>query len=117
MQDALDATVKMGALFEAKVPLPLTTFAYAVPPHKFAHYYQMLKGLALFSYEMFSNLIRACYSKYSKEYFRVPDDADIQVIVELCREIHSVDSIFGPLDGMHTPSKSYQKKWQLLFKT
>ena len=42
-----DATGKKGASLEAKVLLPMKTFAYGVPPHTFTDYFQMSKVLAM----------------------------------------------------------------------
>jgi len=44
--NTIDATGKQGSSMEARVLLPLKTFAYGVPPHTFSDYFQMSKDFS-----------------------------------------------------------------------
>lgn len=109
-----DATGKHGASYEAKILLPLKTFAYGVPPHTFIDYFQMSKGLAATCCEMFAVVMKLIYDE---EYLRLPDALDLKRINELHKKRHGVNGMFGSLDCMHTAWKNCPKGWQASFKS
>ncbi|KAI2509563.1 Plant transposon protein [Fragilaria crotonensis] len=109
-----DATGKHGASYEAKILLPLKTFAYGVPPHTFIDYFQMSKGLAASCCKMFAVVMKLIYDE---EYLRLPDALDLKRIIELHKKRHGVNVMFGSLDCMHTAWKYCPKGWQALFKS
>jgi hypothetical protein len=110
----MDATGKMGASYEAKILLPLKTFAYGVPPHTFIDYFQMSKGLAARCCDVFALSMKLLYDE---EYLRIPDALDLKRIAKLHKERHGVNGMFGSLDCMHTPWKNCPKGWQASFKS
>ena len=91
----MDATGKMGASYEAKILLPLKTFAYGVPPHTFIDYFQMSKGLAARCCDVFALSMKLLYGE---EYLRIPDALDLKRIAKLHKERHGVNGMFGSLD-------------------
>ena len=95
----VDATGKKGASLEAKVLLPLKTFAYGVAPHAFSDYFQMSKPLAGRCCEEFPEIM---HRLYSKEYLSVPNECDIKDITNLHEKVHGVQGMLGLLDCMHT---------------
>ena len=110
----VDATGKKGASLEAKVLLPLKTFAYGVAPHAFSDYFQMSKPLAGKCCEEFPEIM---HRLYSEEYLRIPDACDIKDIVNLHEKVHGVQGMLGSLDCMHTGWKNCPKAWQASFKS
>jgi hypothetical protein len=110
----MDATGKMGASYEAKILLPLKTFAYGIPPHTFIDYFQMSKGLAARCCDVFALLMKLLYDE---EYLRIPDALDLKRIAKLHKERHGVNGMFGSLDCIHTPWKNCPKGWQASFKS
>ncbi len=64
----VDATGKMWASLEAKVLLPLKTFAYGVAPHVFPDYFSMSKPLAEKCCDKFSEIMQqlSSISAYSR---------------------------------------------------
>jgi hypothetical protein len=110
----VDAIGQQGASLEAKILLPLKSFAYGVPPHTFSDYFQMSKPFAANCCDEYANAMR---SLYSGEYLRVPDSVDMKSITKLHHEVHGVDGMFGSLDCMHNGWKICPKAWQASFKT
>jgi hypothetical protein len=110
----MDATGKMGASYEAKILLPLKTFANDVPPHTFIDCFQMSKGLAARCCDVLALSMKL---RYDEEYLRTPDTLDLKRIAKLHKEHHSVNGMFGSLDCMHTPWKNCPKGWQASFKS
>ena len=111
---SVDAAGKRGACLEAKVLLPLKTFAYGVPPHTFTDYFQMSEGLAAKCCDEFAAIMKQLYDE---EYLRIPDTTDMKRIIVLHKERHRVNGMFGSLDCMHTGWKNCPKAWQASFKT
>jgi hypothetical protein len=109
-----DAADKQGASLEAKILLPLKTFAYGVPPHTFIDYFQMSESLARTSCEEFCSALKTLYAE---EYLRVPTAADLRNIVKLHKAIHGIHGIFGALDCMHIGWKNCPVAWQGNFKS
>ena len=112
--NSMDAAGKKGASLESKVLLPLKTFAYGVPPHTFTDYFQMSKGLAAKCCDEFAAIMKQLYDE---EYLRIPNTADLNMIITLHKERHCVNGMFGSLDCMHTGWKNCPKAWQASFKT
>jgi hypothetical protein len=54
----VDATGKKGASLEAKVLLPLKTFAYGVAAHAFSDYFQMSKALTAKCCDEFADMVQ-----------------------------------------------------------
>jgi hypothetical protein len=102
----MNATGKIGALYEAKILLPLKNFAYGVPPHTFINYFQMSKGLAARSCDVFALSMKLLYNE---EYLRSPDALDLKRNAKFYKECHGVNGMFGSLDYMHTPWKNGPK--------
>jgi hypothetical protein len=107
--NTIDAAGKQGASIEARVLLPLKTFAYGVPPHTFSDYFQMSKNMAKDCCRNFALVIKELYAA---EYLRVPTSEDIRNITRLHQDKHGVPGMFGSLDCMHTPWKNCPKAWQ-----
>jgi hypothetical protein len=110
----LDAAGKKGASLEAKILLPLTTFAYGVAPHAFSDYFQMSKPFAAKCCDEYADTVR---SLYSEEYLRVPDSVDMKNITKLHQDVHRVEGMFGSLDCMHNGWKNCPKAWQASYKS
>jgi len=104
-----DAAGKQGASMEARVLLPLKSYAYGVPPHTFTDYFQMSVDLAK---ECCRNFDRVMKELYAEEYLRLPTLQDIKSITRLHEEKHGIPGMFGSLDCMHTPWKNCPKAWQ-----
>ena len=111
---SMDATGKMGASYEAKILLPLKTFAYGIPPHTFIDYFQMSKGLAARCCDVFALSMKLLNDEI---YRRIPDALDLKRIAKLHKERHGVNGMFGSLDCMHTPCKNCPKGWHASFKS
>jgi hypothetical protein len=110
----VDAAEKEGASLEAKILLPLKTFAYGVPPHTFTDYFQMSDSLARTACEEFCIMMKRLYAE---EYLRVPTARDLTNIVKLHKAIHGVDGILGALDCMHIGWKNCPVAWQGNFRS
>ena len=108
-----DAVGNKGASFEARLLLPLKTLAYGVPPHTFSDYFQMSPNFARDCCKEMDNSIK---SIYAHEYLRMPTKADIKAILQLHKEAHGIDGMFGSLDCMHTYWKNCPKAWNGSFK-
>ena len=103
-----DATGKQEAsYYEAKILLPLKTFAYGVPSHTFIDYFQMSKGLAAaHCCEMFAVVMKLIYDE---EYLRLPDALDLKRIIKLHKKWDGVKGMLGSLDCIHTAWKNCPK--------
>jgi hypothetical protein len=101
--NTVDAAGKQGASMEARVLLPLKTYAYGVPPHTFTDYFQMSVDLAK---ECCRNFDRAMKELYAEEYLRLPTSHNMKSITHLHEEKHGLPGMFGSLDCMHTPWKN-----------
>ena len=112
--NSTDATGLKGASLEAKVLLPLKTFAYGVATHTFTDYFQMSPGLAAKCCDKFAETMK---ERYDEEYLRIPDATDLKMMILLHKERHQVNGMFGSLDCMHTGWKNCPKGWQASFKT
>jgi hypothetical protein len=99
----------VGASFQAKLLLPLKSLAYGVPSHTFRDYFQMSQTLARECCRMFDHAIK---SIYAKEFLRLPTSQDLKNIVELHKEVHNIDGMFGSLDCIHTVWKNCPVAWQ-----
>jgi hypothetical protein len=110
----MDTTGKMGATYEAKILLPLETFAYGVPPHTFIDYFhQMSKGLNARCCDVFDLSMKLLYDE---KYLRTSDALDFKRIAKLHKEGHGVNGMpFGSLDCRRTPCKNCPKGWQASF--
>jgi hypothetical protein len=108
-----DAKGKLGASTEAKILLPIKTFAYGVPPHTFTDYFQMSKTLARQCCKKFTETIKRIYKN---EYLRLPSEQDLKNISALHYEKHGVQGIFGSLDCMHVYWKNCPKAWNGSYK-
>jgi hypothetical protein len=84
---------------EAKLLLPLKTYAYGVAPKCFCDYFQMSFPFAATFCKEFDEIM---VSLYAKEYLRTPTPNDIKSIVTLHKHVHGVDGLFGSLDCTHT---------------
>jgi hypothetical protein len=104
---------RQPASVEAKILLPLKTFAYGVPPHAFCDYFQMSDTLALDCCKKFTETMKRLYEK---EYLRLPTKEDMESIYHLHQIQHSVDGMFGSLDCMHTLWKNCPVAWQGAYK-
>jgi len=107
-KDKTDAAGRKGASLEAKVLLPLKTLAYGVAPHAFTDYFQMSVSLARKCCMEFDAAIMKIYQE---EFLRLPTKEDMKSIVDLHREQHGVDGMFGSIDCMHTRWKNCPKGW------
>jgi Plant transposon protein. len=107
--NTVDAAGNQGASIEARVLLPLKTYAYGVPPHTFTDYFQMSVDLAK---ECCRNFDRAVKDLYADEYLRLPTAQDIKNVTRLHEAKHGIPGMFGSLDCMHTPWKNCPKAWQ-----
>ena len=112
--NSTNAIGQKGASLEAKVLLPLKTFAYGVAPHTFTDYFQMSEGLAARCCDEFAAIIKCIYEN---EYLRTPDATDLRSILQLHNQRHGVNGMFGSLDCMHTEWKNCPKAWQGSFQT
>ena len=101
------------ASLEARMLLPLKTLAYGVPPHCFCDYFQMSPQFARDACKTFAQTVKALYEK---EYLRLPTKTDMKNIINLHRDVHDVEGMFGSLDCMHTYWKNCPKAWQGQYK-
>ena len=108
-----DAKGQLGAATEAKILLPIKTFAYGVPPHAFSDYFQMSKTLARECCMKFAITMKRIYKN---EYLRLPSRQDLKNISALHYEKHGVGGIFGSLDCMHVYWKNCPKAWNGSYK-
>jgi hypothetical protein len=107
--NTVDAAGEQGASIEARVLLPLKTYAYGAPPHTCTDYFQMSVDLAK---ECCRYCDRAMKELYAEEYLRLPISHDMKSITRLHEEKHGLPGMFGSLDCMHTPWKNCPKAWQ-----
>jgi Plant transposon protein len=98
---------------EARLILPLQSYAYGVPCQTFAPYYQMSPTFARDCCSEFDNAMIQCFQK---EYRRLPTAQDIKNITSLHRKVHQVDGWIGSLDCTHTFWKNCPKAWAGSFK-
>ena len=112
-QPQLDRHGNETASFEARLLLPLKTYAYGVPPHCFMDYFQMSETLCD---DCCKNFDKAMMAIYMKEYLRVPTKADLKAIAQLHKSVHQVDGMFGSLDCTHTYWKNCPKAWHGTYK-
>ena len=96
------------ASLEARLLLPLQTYAYGVPSHTFAPYFQMSPQFARDCCKQFDMAILQCYQQ---EYLRLPTAEDVKNITALHRSVHKVDGLLGSLDCTHTYWKNCPKGW------
>jgi Plant transposon protein len=101
------------ATLEAKLLLPLKTFAYGVPSHTFCDYFQMSKTFARECCLRFAKCIIECYQA---EYLRLPTEDDLKSITRLHKSKHKTDGLFGSLDCMHVYWKNCPVAWQGQYK-
>jgi hypothetical protein len=102
------------ASIEAKLLLPLKTYAYGVAPKCFCDYFQMSFPFAATVCKEFDEIM---VSLYAKEYLRTPTPNDIKSIVALHKHVHGVDGLFaGSLDCTHTYWKHCPAAWKGQFK-
>jgi hypothetical protein len=94
---------------EARLLLPLKTFAYGVPPHTFIDYFQMS---AEYARDCCLHFAKAVKGIYTKEYLRCPTKSDLKSITRLHKQIHGTDGMLGSLDCTHTYWKNCPKAWQ-----
>jgi hypothetical protein len=98
---------------EAKLLLPLKTYAYGVAPKCFCDYFQMSFPFAATVCKEFDEMM---VSLYTKEYLRTPTPNDIKSIVTLHKHVHGVDGLLGSLDCTHTYWKNCPAAWKGQFK-
>jgi hypothetical protein len=84
--NTVDAAGEQGASIEARVLLPLKTYAYGAPPHTCTDYFQMSVDLAK---ECCRYCDRAMKELYAEEYLRLPTLHDMKSITRLHEEKHS----------------------------
>lgn len=108
-----DAKGQLGASTEAKILLPIKTFAYGVAPHAFSDYFQMSKTLARDCCIKFTIVMKRIYKD---EYLRLPSSQDLKNISTLHYDKHGVHGIFGSLDCMHVYWKNCPKAWNGSYK-
>ena len=94
-----DAAGKKGASLEAKILIPLKSYAYRTAEHAFSDYFQMPSALVSKYCEEFAIMM---HQVYGEVYLRVPDENDIKKISLLNHEVHGVWGMFGSLDCTHT---------------
>jgi hypothetical protein len=102
-------TNKPVATVQARLLLPLKTYAYGVPPHCFVDYFQMSFGYAGQCCREFDKLM---ITLYAKEYLRTPTKDDIKSIVALHKAQHKVDGMLASLDCTHTYWKNCPSAWK-----
>ncbi|KAG7369994.1 plant transposon protein [Nitzschia inconspicua] len=90
---------KSVASLEARLLLPLKAYAYGVPPHCFADYFQMSFN---FTSECCKHFDLTIFTVYKEEYLRLPTAEDLKSIVALHKAKHKVDGMLGSLDCTHT---------------
>ena len=91
----MDTTCQKGACLEAKVLLPLKTFAYGVATHTFTDYFQVSPELAAKCCDEFAATIATKQIK-GEEYLRIPDATDLKMMILLHRQQHhQVNGMFG----------------------
>ena len=100
-----DSNVKVASL-EARLLLPIKVLAYGVPPHAFCDYFQMSPQFARNCCFQFDKIMKILYQT---EYLRIPDEEDLKNIVNLHKNVHKVDGMFGSLDCTHTYWKNCPK--------
>jgi Plant transposon protein len=98
---------------EAKVLLPLKTFAYGVAPHAFSDYFQMSRQYARDCCKHFARIVKLLYTK---EFLRVPTKDDLKNIAKLHEKVHGTAGLLGSLDCTHTHWKNCPKGWQGSYK-
>jgi Plant transposon protein len=101
------------ARVEAKILLPLKTFAFGVACHAFRDYFQMSRTLAkMCCYEFCSTMIEL----YQEEFLRLPTEEDLKSINRLHLKKHGANGFFGSLDCMHVYWKNCPMAWQGQYK-
>ena len=100
---SMETTEKMGASYEAKILLPLKTFAYGIP---LIHSLISSKCQTARCCDVFALSVKLLYDE---EYLHTPDTLDLKRIAKLHKECHGVNGMFGSLDCMHTPWKNSSK--------
>lgn len=102
-----------GPSHEAKILLPLKTWAYGVACHCFTDYFQMSPQYARECCRRLREIIRRLFQD---EFLRLPTQQDMKAIDELHRHQHNVPGMFGSLDCCHTFWKNCPVAWQGGFK-
>lgn len=103
----------IGASLEARLMLPLKTLAYGVATHTFSDFFQMSPE---FCRQCCLEFDKGFRDIYATEYLRRPDAEDLKSIVQLHKDVHNVDGMFGSIDCSHTVWKNCPKAWQGSFK-
>ena len=97
------------ASLQAKLLLPLKTYAYGVPPKCFCDYFQMS---FIFAANVCKEFDDAIIKIYMNEYLRLPTKEDLKSILKLHKAKHGVDGLMGSLDCTHTYWKNCPTAWK-----
>jgi hypothetical protein len=97
------------ASLQARLLLPLKTYAYGVATHAFIDYFSCSMPFANQCCREFDSMI---VGLYQEEYLRKPTKEDIKEIVSLHKHKHHIDGLLGSLDCTHIYWKNCPVAWK-----